>query len=122
VKLNFLTLIVIDGTLTIVQSTEGMQDIYNQTLMSPDITIAFNIIAIVLYICSFWLTSQWIGSADAGKFLSTVASVGMAAAGMKMMSKGGGAAASQSAGQGLGDAAHIGGNAAGGQNPNNDRV
>lgn len=60
----------------------------------PIISVAFNLSIIALYIMPMWMAGKVVGSSDAGRFLSTVASIGTVAAtkGLSAMSGATGAA------------------------------
>lgn len=113
---NYLTLIAIDGTLQLVMSTNTLMSEYGHEASSPDVSIGFNVIQIVLYIMSFWLTSMWIGSEDAGKVITEA--TGKAVQGIARLasaaSGGGGAGGGGGdTGGGGGEAAAAGANIAG---------
>lgn len=123
VKCTMATFVIIDAVLIMIQSTSTLENVYGHVWASPEFTVGFAVVSIVMYILSFWLTSAWIGSAEAGKFLSSTAGVVTTAmtafAGAKALSALGGGAGGGGGGGAAGTAANLGGQVVGRDNPDN---
>ncbi len=76
VKCSLITLVVVDAILLGFQQTQDIASVADiKQMINPLYTLAYQCVAILMYIMVFWITSAWIGSESAGAFLSKAAAL-----------------------------------------------
>jgi hypothetical protein len=115
------SIIIIDYVILLFQNSAALEGIYGTNYSSPEYTLFISLIAITMYVMSFYLTSAYIGSPDTGKFLSVAAGIAMKAV-SGMMGAGGGGGGGGSLGGGGGKLSEAGSNIAWQSMENPDNV
>lgn len=75
VKFSFLTMLIVETIMNNIGSNLALAENFGVGTESVYLSVGMSLCSTVLYILSFWFTSRYIGSGEAGRVLSTTAAV-----------------------------------------------